>query len=127
MIYLGKVEYGGQVYEGEHESILDEETWNKVQTALNRNGRRGGRNIGNKYSALLKGLVRCASCDVGMVRTYVNKKDKLYRYYALDSLAGRTGAFRLARNLLPDPGDCRFPIGELLNRHRAGQIIPDLD
>src|SRR3984893_18474118 len=81
MIYVGKVEYGGQVYEGEHERILEEETWNKVQSALNRNGRRGGRNIGNKYAALLKGLVRCGTCDVGMVHTYVNKKDKLYRYY----------------------------------------------
>ena len=81
MIYLGKVEYGGQVYEGEHERILDEETWNRVQSALNRNGRRGGRNIGNKYAALLKGLVRCGTCDVGMVHTYVNKKDRLYRYY----------------------------------------------
>jgi site-specific DNA recombinase len=81
MIYVGKVEYGGQVYEGEHERILDEQTWNRVQTALNRNGRRGGRNIGNKYAALLKGLVRCGSCDVGMIHTYVNKKDRLYRYY----------------------------------------------
>ena len=45
MIYVGKVEYGGKVYDGEHERIVDDDTWNKVQTALNRNGRRGGRNI----------------------------------------------------------------------------------
>ena len=76
MIYLGKVEYGGQVYEGEHERIVDDEIWNQVQTTLNRNGRRGGRNIGNKHGALLKGLVRCATCDVGMIHTYVNKKDR---------------------------------------------------
>jgi site-specific DNA recombinase len=69
------------VYEGEHERIVDDETWNKVQSALSRNGRRGGRNIGNKHGALLKGLVRCGSCDVGMIHTYVNKKDRLYRYY----------------------------------------------
>jgi site-specific DNA recombinase len=81
MIYVGKVEYGGQVYAGEHDRIVDDETWNRVQSALNRNGRRGGRNIGNKYSALLKGLVRCGTCDVGMLHTYVNKKDRLYRYY----------------------------------------------
>ena len=81
MIYVGKVKFGGQVYEGEHQRILEEETWNKVQTALNRNGRRGGRSIGNKYSALLKGLVTCGTCDVGMIHTYVTKKDKLYRYY----------------------------------------------
>ncbi|MEJ7608078.1 MAG: recombinase family protein, partial [Bryobacteraceae bacterium] len=73
MIYLGKVEYGGQVYEGEHERIIDEGTWNKVQGALNRNGRRGGRNIGNKYAALLKGLVRCGTCDVGMFHTTLRR------------------------------------------------------
>jgi site-specific DNA recombinase len=81
MIYVGRIKYGGQVYKGEQDRIIDDETWNKVQSALNRNGRRGGRNIGNKYSALLKGLVRCGTCDVGMVHTYVNKKDRLYRYY----------------------------------------------
>jgi site-specific DNA recombinase len=81
MVYVGKVEFGGQVYEGEHDRIVDDETWNRVQTLLNRNGRHGGRNIGNKYSALLKGLVRCGTCGVGMTHTYVNKKDRLYRYY----------------------------------------------
>jgi site-specific DNA recombinase len=81
MIYVGKVDYGGQVYEGEHDRIVDDESWNKVQSLLNRNGRGGGRNIGNKYAALLKGLARCGSCDVGMVHTYVSKKNRLYRYY----------------------------------------------
>jgi hypothetical protein len=71
IIYVGKVECGGQVYEGEHHRIIADEIWNRVQSALDRNGRHGGRNIGNKYSALLKGLVRCASCDVGMIHTYV--------------------------------------------------------
>ena len=81
MIYVGKVDYSGQVYEGEHDRIVDDETWNRVQSTLNRNGRRGGRSIGNKYAALLKGLAKCGTCDVGMVHTYVNKKDRLYRYY----------------------------------------------
>lgn len=81
MIYAGKVDFGGTVHEGEHERIVDDETWNRVQTALSRNGRRGGRNVGNKHGALLKGLVRCGSCDVGMIHSYVSKKNKLYRYY----------------------------------------------
>ena len=50
--------------------------------ATESNGRRGGGNYRNKYGALLKGLVRCASCDVGMVHTYTQKTpNKLYRYY----------------------------------------------
>ena len=81
MIYLGKVKYGGEVYEGEHARIVDDEIWNQVQTTLNRNGRHGGRNIGNKHGALLKSLVRCATCDVGMIHTYVQKKTRVYRYY----------------------------------------------
>jgi site-specific DNA recombinase len=80
-IYLGKVEYGGQIYEGEHDRIVDDEIWNNVHTMLGRNGHRGGRNIGNKHGALLKGLVRCATCDVGMIHTYVEKKNRVYRYY----------------------------------------------
>jgi site-specific DNA recombinase len=81
MIYAGKVEYDGKVYEGEHERTVDDELWNKVQSTLSRNGRCGGRNVGNKHGALLKGLVRCASCDVGMIHSYVNKENKVYRYY----------------------------------------------
>lgn len=81
MTYIGKVNYRGQVYEGEHQRIIDEDVWNQVQTALNRNGRRGGRNVGNKHGALLKGLVRCATCNVGMIHTWVQRKNRLYRYY----------------------------------------------
>jgi site-specific DNA recombinase len=81
MVYVGKVRYRGEVYAGEHPAIIEEGTWNQVQDTLNRNGRRGGRNVRNKYSALLKGIVRCASCDAGMIHTYVQKKNVLYRYY----------------------------------------------
>lgn len=40
MTYTGKVNYGGEVYEGEHERIVDDGIWNEVQTTLSRNGRR---------------------------------------------------------------------------------------
>lgn len=81
MTYVGKVRYAGTVYEGEHDRIIDEVTWNGVQLALAKKGRRGERNVGNKHGALLKGLARCASCDLAMIHTYVKKKTKLYRYY----------------------------------------------
>ncbi|MEO7651508.1 MAG: recombinase family protein, partial [Bryobacteraceae bacterium] len=81
-IYTGRVRYKGQMYEGEHDRIVDDVTWNAVQEQLNRNGRRGGRNMRNKYGALLKGIVQCGSCNVGMTHTYVQKApNKLYRYY----------------------------------------------
>jgi hypothetical protein len=82
VVYAGKVNYKGALYDGEQERIIDDDTWNKVQERLNRNGRRGGRNVSNKYGALLKSLVRCGNCDAGMTHSYVSKNKKtLYRYY----------------------------------------------
>jgi site-specific DNA recombinase len=42
LIYTGNVEFKGQVYDGEHEAILEAETWESVQQILHRNGRSGG-------------------------------------------------------------------------------------
>jgi site-specific DNA recombinase len=81
VIYTGQVSFEGKLCAGEHERIVDDDTFNRVQEQLNRNGRSGGRRVGNKYSGLLKGLVRCGSCGVGMIHTYVRKKQTLYRYY----------------------------------------------
>ncbi len=82
IIYLGKVEHAGQVYEGEHEGIVDPDVWQRVQDRLRFNGRTGGRHIRNKYGAVLKGIIRCGSCDAGMAHTYTQKApNKLYRYY----------------------------------------------
>jgi len=81
-VYVGKIEFGGEVYDGEHEAILDPEVWQRVQDRLHFNGRTGGWQVRNKYGAVLKGILRCASCDAGMVHTYTQKTPhKLYRYY----------------------------------------------
>jgi len=81
VVYTGRIRFGGELYDGEQERIVDDETWNLVQQQLNRNGRKGGRNVPNKYGGLLKGLVRCESCGVRMTHTYTNKEKTIYRYY----------------------------------------------
>ncbi len=82
MVYVGKVEYDGQVYDGEHQAIVDVEVWQRVQDRLRFNGKTGGRQIRNKYGAVLKGILTCESCAAGMIHTYTQKKpNKLYRYY----------------------------------------------
>jgi site-specific DNA recombinase len=73
VIYTGRVKFDGKLLDGEHERIVDDDTWNRVQEQLNRNGRHSGRNVRNKCGALLKGLVRCASCNCGMTHTYAQK------------------------------------------------------
>jgi len=41
VIYTGRVKYEGKLYDAEHERIVEDDTWNRVQEQLNRNGRRG--------------------------------------------------------------------------------------
>lgn len=79
--YTGKIKFQGQVYEGEHEGIVEPATWERVQRILQRNGRNGGADVRNNYGALLKGLIRCGSCDAGMIHTYTAKGPRRYRYY----------------------------------------------
>jgi hypothetical protein len=83
------VEYKGQMYGGEHEAIIAAETWESVQKILQRNGRSGGTEVRNNYGALLKGLLRCASCDAGMVHTYTAKGPRRYRYYVCEQAQQR--------------------------------------
>lgn len=79
--YTGKVEFRGQIYNGEQEAIVEAATWERVQEILQRNGRNGGVEVRNNYGALLKGLIQCGSCDAGMVHTYTVKGPRRYGYY----------------------------------------------
>ena len=80
-IYIGKIDFQKQTYEGEHEAIVEVAIWERVQQILQRNGRDGGAEVRNSYSALLKELLRCASCDAGMIRTYTTMDSRRYRHY----------------------------------------------
>jgi hypothetical protein len=66
--YIGKVRYKVEIHQGEHEPIIDIETFNQVETLLQRNGRSGCRAVRNKHCALLRGLLRCAACDCAMIQ-----------------------------------------------------------
>ena len=86
--YIGKVDFKGEIYEGEQEAIIDADLWQAVQTTLSRNGRSGGYGPASarRDDALLRGLLTCKACDCAMMPTYTAKKTasgatKRYRYY----------------------------------------------
>ena len=82
VIYIGKVNFKGEFYEGEHQAILEVDLWRRVQDLLRRNGRNGGRLVRNKYGALLKGLLYCVPCEAAMVHACtVKNQNTRYRYY----------------------------------------------
>jgi site-specific DNA recombinase len=80
-IYIGKIKHKDEVYDGEHEAIIDLGVFEKVQTTLQQNGRGRGNHLINKYGALLKGLLHCHACDQMMVHTFTGRGSKRYRYY----------------------------------------------
>jgi len=93
-IYLGKITYKDEIHQGEHPAIVDEEIFERVQRLLKRNGRTGGAHVKNRHGALLKGLVRCVTCDCGMVPTHTVKRladngSKVYRYYCCNNAQQR--------------------------------------
>jgi len=81
-IYTGKIIHKGDLYDGEHEAIIDQALFDKVQAQLAHNGRSGGVEVRNKYGALLRGLLRCKQCDAAMTHTFCGgRHGQFYRYY----------------------------------------------
>jgi len=93
-IYLGKITYKDEVYDGEHPAIVDEDIFERAQRLLKRNGRSGAPYVRNRFGAVLKGLVRCVPCECGMVPTHATKTtssggNKRYRYYVCQNAQSR--------------------------------------
>jgi site-specific DNA recombinase len=86
--YIGKVRFKDEVHAGEHAAIVDPDTWQKVQTLLQRNGR-GGAPRRNQVGALLKGLLRCTPCNCAMTPSFTAKRGRRYRYYQCCAAAKR--------------------------------------
>ncbi len=83
MTYIGKVNFRGDVFEGEHPAIVDESIWQRVQERLQKNGRSGGGEVRNRYGAILKGLLYCDACSAAMIHTWTvaDGGKRKYRYY----------------------------------------------
>lgn len=60
--YLGKINFRGKIINGQHEAIIDEETWNKVQIERQK---RSTKNVVTS-SYLLTGLIFCDKCGAKM-------------------------------------------------------------
>jgi site-specific DNA recombinase len=79
--YTGMIDHKGVLYQGEHDQIIDRETWERVHQTLQRNGGDKGATVRNKLGALLRGLLFCVPCETPMMHTYTMRNSKRYRYY----------------------------------------------
>ena len=88
-LYAGKIKHKAEIYDGEHESIITDEQFRKVQDRLQKNCRTGGAEVRNRHGALLKGLIFCKSCNRTMVHNFTGKGSKRYRYYTCTKAISR--------------------------------------
>ncbi|WP_264375408.1 MULTISPECIES: recombinase family protein [unclassified Wolbachia] len=95
-IYVGKIRHYDKQYEGKHDAIIEEEKWKKAQELISNQPYRGV-----KYEeALLKGIIKCKSCDVNMTLTYSKKENKRYRYYVCNNHLRGKGCESGSRNVI---------------------------
>ena len=106
-LYRAEISHKGLIHPGEHEAIVDEDLWSRVQTALAENRVERKLRSNAASPALLAGLVR-DEAGVPMTPTHANKKGRRYRYYVSNDLivgrkkdgdeeigSGRGGACRI--------------------------------
>ena len=80
-IYCGKIKHKTDLYQGQHQAIVDDEIFEKVQAQLRENSFNRGNRLPSKHGGLLKGLIRCPNCNVAMVHNMTKRNAIVYRYY----------------------------------------------
>ena len=80
-IYCGKIKHKTDLYPGQHQAIVDEEMFQRVQAQLRDNSFNRGNRLPSKHGGLLKGLIRCPDCNVAMVHNMTKRNSIVYRYY----------------------------------------------
>ncbi|MFA5145348.1 MAG: recombinase family protein [Candidatus Omnitrophota bacterium] len=91
VLFIGKVKYADQIYDGQQEPIIDEETFKKAQEKLKQN--RVERKVikNTECTGLLTHLLHCNTCNTIMFHTYTMKKGThKYRYYVCTNAQKRS-------------------------------------
>ena len=80
-IYCGKIKHKTDLYQGQHQAIVDTDIFDRVQAQLRENGFNRGNRMPSKHGGLLKGIIRCPHCNVAMVPNMTKRNSIVYRYY----------------------------------------------
>lgn len=84
-LYVGKIVHKKNIYEGQHEAIVDQALWDEVHSSLQTNAiHRKNRNNARSPS-LLAGLIH-AEDGQALSPSHANKASKRYRYYVSKDL-----------------------------------------
>lgn len=94
-IYIGKIKWNGELYQGQHEPIISIELWNKAQNAMKQNSHYQEKIRPGSFP--LSGLLKCPECGGPMVQGNSSPK---YKYYQC-SRNKNSGSSACSANLIP--------------------------
>ena len=90
-IYIGRIAHKGQLYEGRHDALVDQATWDAVQERLTGNGQHRRNGAGVREPSLLTGLLFDTAGE-RLSASHAVKSGKRYRYYISRSLITQAGS-----------------------------------
>ncbi len=126
-VFIGKVTYKDEVYEGEHNAIVDEKLFSDVQELLKKNKNGNHASKRRKLNALLRGVLYCSNCGHRMSYTYSSKKtqSKTYYYYVCSNKIRNT---KRACNSRPLPAvkTEEFVVSHILKLGQNNHVIDAL-
>lgn len=121
--YAGKVRYQNVIYPGEHERILDDDTFQKVQDTLRLNQRNIEAHVPiARQISLLGGLLRCRACHSSMHLTH-NVKYGNVRYYHYVCLNAQKRGYNECPTRLVNAGLMESKVMECLRKVTDDQRI----
>lgn len=94
--YIGKILWRGQIYEGKHKPLLDQQTWTRVQEVLDRRSRSKQRT--KRRFTYGHGLLKCAECGYS-ITAELHKRQ--YIYYRCAQISYRQHATK--PHWVPEP------------------------
>jgi DNA invertase Pin-like site-specific DNA recombinase len=119
--YIGEAVHKGTGYAGEHERLIDQRTWDHVQSILKESPRLRANNTRAETPALLKGLLYGPD-GVAFSPTHTRKGDRLYRYYVSQTvLKHGAGSCPVAR--VPAAEIEAAVIGQIRGMLRAPEVV----
>ncbi|GHU20773.1 hypothetical protein FACS189472_12690 [Alphaproteobacteria bacterium] len=121
--YKGCVKHKENIYKGEHEAIIDEETWESVQKIFQPNNAHGKR-YATRSPAMLKGLISCGACNCGMIPTSSNNHGLTYRYYVCNNHLKSRSCNSL--KIVPAEEIEKGVVQEVLKKIRTSEVVMNI-
>jgi site-specific DNA recombinase len=126
VVYVGKVRYKDEVHPGEQPALIDADTFGRVQALLRCHGPVPGAPCTDRFSSLLKGLLRCAPCDCAMTPAHTTRKgSQRYRYYVCSG-AQKRGWQTCPSKSVPAAQIEQLVVGQIQQLGRDPQVLHDV-